>query len=246
MLTKNTSGKKTGQGGGNIILITFIVFGVGVLCSLGTWQVYRLNWKLNLIEKTEGNIKKSPVDVLSVEGVNDQNEYSPVTTKGTFQHQNEKHLLGTHKSQSGFFVFTPLKLSDGNGVVFVNRGFVTPEYKQTNTRINPQGEVTVTGLLRSAPKTKPNRFVPDNDIDNNVYYWKSLSDMTKQNNGNGNVMPFFVDADNTPNPQGRPKGGVTIVRFNNPHLGYAVTWFGLAITLIIVGTTFVRSRRKQK
>jgi surfeit locus 1 family protein len=44
----------------------------------------------------------------------------------------------------------------------------------------------------------------------------------------GNVAPFFVDADASPNPGGYPIGGLTMVRFRNTHLVYALTWFALA------------------
>ncbi len=46
------------------------------------------------------------------------------------------------------------------------------------------------------------------------------------------VVPFFIDADNKPNPGGLPIGGVTIIDFPNNHLQYAVTWYGLALALI--------------
>ena len=45
------------------------------------------------------------------------------------------------------------------------------------------------------------------------------------------VLPFFIDADATPNPGGLPVGGVTIVDLPNNHLQYAVTWYGLAAPL---------------
>ena len=43
------------------------------------------------------------------------------------------------------------------------------------------------------------------------------------------LAPYFVDADATSNPGGCPRGGLTVVRFPNSHLIYALTWFGLAL-----------------
>ncbi|MGO6908559.1 SURF1 family cytochrome oxidase biogenesis protein, partial [Rhizobium ruizarguesonis] len=48
------------------------------------------------------------------------------------------------------------------------------------------------------------------------------------------VIPFFVDADSTPNPAGLPIGGVTQVDLPNDHLQYAFTWYGLAAVLVVV------------
>ena len=86
--------------------------------------------------------------------------------------------------------------------------------------------------------------MPNNDLAKNVYYWKSLSQMAgnaydKMEKG---TVDFFLDADATPVPGGLPVGGVTRIEFPNNHLGYAITWFGLALALLGVGGFFLRSR----
>jgi surfeit locus 1 family protein len=48
------------------------------------------------------------------------------------------------------------------------------------------------------------------------------------------VAPFYIDADATPNPGGWPKGAVTRLELRNDHLQYAITWFSLAIALIVI------------
>ena len=59
------------------------------------------------------------------------------------------------------------------------------------------------------------------------------------------VLPFFVDANATPNPGGWPKGGVTLIDLPNNHLQYVITWYGLALALVIVvGFAYVRGLRK--
>ncbi|RVB98891.1 SURF1 family protein, partial [Mesorhizobium sp. M7A.F.Ca.AU.002.06.1.1] len=50
--------------------------------------------------------------------------------------------------------------------------------------------------------------------------------------GIGQVAPYFIDADATPNPGGWPVGGLTVVSFHNNHLVYALTWFGLALMVL--------------
>ena len=56
-------------------------------------------------------------------------------------------------------------------------------------------------------------------------------------------MPYWIDADARPEPPGGfPKGGVTRVDLPNRHLEYAITWYGLALTLIGVYLAFAASR----
>jgi surfeit locus 1 family protein len=90
-------------------------------------------------------------------------------------------------------------------------------------------------LARNPLQTKPSSFVPDNDLAANIFYWKDIGAMASRAGIAGkNLVPFFVDADNTPNPGGYPVGGVTIVKLPNNHLQYAITWYGLAAALTLV------------
>ena len=56
------------------------------------------------------------------------------------------------------------------------------------------------------------------------------------------VAPFMIDADATPVPGGWPRGGTTTLTIPNNHLSYALTWFGLAATLIGVFGAFAWRR----
>jgi surfeit locus 1 family protein len=61
------------------------------------------------------------------------------------------------------------------------------------------------------------------------------------------LVPFFIDANDAPNPGGWPKGGVTLIDLPNNHLQYAITWYGLAAALVFVaGFAYVRSMKGPK
>ena len=95
--------------------------------------------------------------------------------------------------------------------------------------------MVVTGLARNPLYDKPSSIVPNNDLMTNIYYWKDLPTMAGQSGiADDKLVPFFIDADKTPNPGGLPVGGVTIIDLPNSHLQYAVTWYGLAATLLAV------------
>lgn len=233
---------------GNIVLAAAIVLGLVVLVGLGTWQVKRLVWKEALIDRVEANLSASPLPgqqiVSMIQGKQDI-EYRPVSVVGTFRHDLEQHYFATFKGKPGYFVYTPLLQDDGN-YVFVNRGYVPLSSKQAESRSDGliEGRISIDGLARSAPGQKPNGFVPDNDLEKNIYYWKSLDQMTQQAFGNSTVLvePYFVDAGASPIAGGLPVGGVTRIEFPNSHLQYAITWYGLALTLLIVGGYFLFGR----
>ncbi len=233
---------------GTIILATCILLGVGFLTGLGLWQMKRLAWKEALISRVESNMKKSPLNVSEIEQLIDRNEdieYRPSTATGRFIYTGEAHFFATHKSKPGYFIFTPL-LQANNKIIMVNRGFVTMLRKDRSFRKEGEikGVVTIVGLARSAPSEKPNSFVPNNDLTKNIFYWKSLNQMLGLGVDKMNTPTnrFFLDANNAPVPGGSPIGGVTLIQFNNSHLQYALTWFGLAGALVLVGGTFLRSR----
>lgn len=236
----------------NILLACAIVIGVVFLSGLGTWQIKRLAWKEGLIARVENNLPGAPVALADIEDLarrGEDYEYRPVQVSGTFDHSREQHFFATHKGNPGYYVYTPATLSDGR-ILFINRGYVPLERKQLTGREEGQvaGEVTITGLARSAPSAKPNSFVPDNDLAKNVYHWKSLPQMTANAfpEGGVEVVPLFVDANKAANPGGLPVGGVTLITFPNSHLQYAITWFGLALTLLGVGGYFLFGRLRQK
>jgi surfeit locus 1 family protein len=166
-------------------------------------------------------------------------EYRRVTATGTFLHDRETWVQALTERGAGFWVLTPLRTS--TGVVLINRGFVLPERRDPATRRAGQfaGPVTVTGLLRmSEPK---GGFLRANDPAGDRWYSRDVPAIAAAR-GIGQAAPFFVDADATPNPGGWPVGGLTVLRFNNNHLVYALTWFGLAG--ISLAALFLLVRRK--
>ena len=222
---------------------------LAILLALGTWQVQRLVLKEGLIATIDARLKAAPVPLAEAEkrfaDAGDV-DYWPVTASGEFLHSGERHFLATWQGQSGFNVYTPLRLSDGR-FLFVNRGFVPYDRKDQSTRTDGQvaGAVEVTGLARNPLAEKPSSLIPDNRPDANIFYWKDRGAMaaTAGLPADAVVVPFFLDADSTPNPGGLPVGGVTLIDLPNNHLQYAVTWYGLAAALVAVLVGMLWRRR---
>jgi surfeit locus 1 family protein len=215
---------------------------LSVLIALGSWQIERLFWKENLIAERQEAVAAAPVPVpRSLEEARGM-EFRRVTDEGVFLHDKEIFLGATSEAGGqGYQVLTPL-LEPSGRVVFVNRGFIPAELKNPAKRAAAQigGTVRVQGLLRLPPEGKPNWFLPDNRPDLNYWFWVDIPAMSAADKLD-QVAPFYIDADATPNPGGWPKGGVTRLALPNNHLQYAITWFSLAVALIVI---YVLSQRR--
>lgn len=216
-----------------------VLIALAILVTLGTWQVERLHWKEGLLADIAERRATAPVPLSDIEAMAAKGtdiEYREVTASGVYDNSRERHFFATWRGQTGFYVYTPLQLADGR-FLFVNRGFVPYDNKEPEMRMQGQltGEQTVTGLARARLSDKPSWVVPDNDVAKNIFYWKDLDVMASSTGlDKTTVVPFFIDADDTPNPKGMPIGGVTEVNLPNNHLQYAFTWYGLAATLVVI------------
>jgi surfeit locus 1 family protein len=228
---------------------TAVLIALAILISLGTWQVERLHWKEGLLADIAERRAAAPVPLADIEMMAAQGgdiEYRTVTATGRYINNKERHFFATWRGQTGYYIYTPLQLADGR-YLFVNRGFVPYENKEPEMRMQGQltGQQTVTGLARAKLPGKPSWLVPDNDVAKNIFYWKDLDVMASSVDlDKAEVVPFFVDADSTPNPAGFPIGGVTQVDLPNDHLQYAFTWYGLAAVLfVVVAISWFRPRK---
>ncbi len=210
-------------------LLALCLFGTLLFSALGVWQVERRAWKLDLIERVNArvNAPPRPVPPRSAWASLDprQAEYRRVRAAGVFLHEAETLVDALTERGPGAWVLTPLRTPDGT--ILVNRGFVPRERRAplTPAAAQPSGQVTVTGLLRLP---EPNgRVLRPNRPAENRWFSRDVQAIARAR-GLGEVAPFFIDADAAANPGGFPVGGLTVVRFRNTHLVYALTWFGLA------------------
>ena len=205
--------------------------------SLGIWQVERLYWKLDLIERVDARIHAAPTAAPGTEGQPpfdpSRDEYRHVILQGAFRHKEETLVQAVTEQGPGFWVMTPLSLASG-GTVLVNRGFVPGDRRAPESRAAGQrdGTVEVTGLVRLSEPD--GGFLRSNDPLAARWFSRDVAAIA-QAHGLIDAQPYFVDADATPNSGGLPVGGLTVVSFRNSHLVYALTWFGLAA--IVAGAT---------
>ncbi len=225
---------------------------LAVLISLGNWQMQRLAWKEDLIARVSARAKLPPAHLPPASEWNDprwrESEYRIFATAGTFRHEYEVQVytvLSGAKgafSGAGYWVLTPLELADKTYVI-VNRGFVPLDRKDPATRAEGQvkGEIAVTGFLR-APE-EANYFTPANDPSEKAWYRRAPDEIARAFNLT-NVAPFLLDEVRDYRKGDLPQPNETKLTFTSNHLGYALTWYGLACTLIGVFFAFARQRLK--
>ncbi|HEY8580507.1 MAG TPA: SURF1 family protein [Beijerinckiaceae bacterium] len=219
---------------------------LAILLSLGFWQLRRLACKEAIVARIETRVNGAPrplPDPATWADLKPEDyEYARVRTRGVFEHAREAfvfHAAGARTREPGWLVLTPLRLPGGERVI-VNRGFVPLALRDPQARAQGQveGETEVTGLLRAPERRNP--FTPDDDPQKRVFHAR---DAVAIAGADGYAAaPFTIDADAAPNPGGWPLGGTTTLSIPNNHLSYAMTWFGLAATLLGVYGVFAWRR----
>lgn len=230
----------------HIPLRAFLVVSATIFLALGAWQIQRLFWKLDLIERVDARVHAeavAPPPQNEWAGFRpDDIEYLHVKVSGAFDHQKETLVQAVTERGPGFWVLTPLTAIDGTSFL-INRGFVSSDRRDPASRSQGQlvGEVTVSGLLRL---TEPGgAFLRSNDPTAGNWYSRDVAAIGADK-ALANLAPYFIDADATANPGGMPIGGLTVIQFRNSHLVYAATWFALAIMAIAAAVMIPRLMQK--
>ena len=203
-----------------------------VLCALGVWQVQRRAWKLDLIHRVETRAHAVPVAPPAKKLWPDidatRDEYRHVRVDGAFLPVRPALVQAVTELGGGFWVIAPLRMADG-AIVLVNRGFVPSDRRADSlAAASPSGPAEITGLLRLSEPG--GGFLRSNDPAADRWFSRDIAAIAAAR-GLTDVAPFFIDADRTAGVPGAPVGGLTVLRFANNHLLYAMTWFAMASLL---------------
>ncbi len=207
---------------------------VVVLAGLGVWQLDRKQWKETLIANLERRAAAEPVALPPParwdDLPRDEWEFRRVRLRVAFDVEARPAQLyvsgSTLRSDirgHGYFVFHPARLP-GAPAVAVNRGYRPPE----GAASPPPREAEIVGYLRWPQPGS--RFVSDRDSSGTVWFVYDHRPMAAAL-GWGPVAPFYLDLESPVPLGGVPRPGALTPRLRNDHLGYALTWFGLAAVL---------------
>jgi surfeit locus 1 family protein len=223
---------------------------LAILLTLGTWQMLRKAEKEALIARVEARAFGSPASLppraewarLDLGAI----DFTRVRVTGRFMPWPEFHLYGIvpeargRSAQPGGFVYAPLEI-EGGGIVLVNRGAVPVQLKDLAARpasVAPDGLVTIDGLIR-APEQRGS-FTNADDPLRNTFYTRDAAVFAVAG-GLADAAPFTLEQTSA-NPSDLPVANLVRVVFPNRHFEYAMTWYGLALTLLGVWGVFVWRR----
>ena len=224
-----------------------------VLIGLGVWQLERKVWKENLIATLAERVSAAPsplpprAEWQSLMPAAD--EFRPVRLRVQFDQKREARAysggagLRDDVKGPGYFAFAPASVSDGSTIV-VNRGHVDNHNPDASLKpiAVPDGAVDVVGVLRWPEPAST--FVAPYSERQDLWFVRDHRAMAARY-GWGEVAPFYVEMESPAPPGGVPRPGKLTVKLRNDHLGYALTWFGLAAVLVgVFGFWAVRRRRE--
>ena len=211
----------------------FVILFVTIFCALGTWQLYRLQWKLELISEITYGLNSSPIEYSTLIKKN----YQRVTTKGKFDYDKQIYLYSLNDNgKPGYDVITPFR-TNRNENVLINRGWIDKELKDNpSINLKNESEKKIIGLLREI--YKPNMFKPDNDLKNNIWFSINLEDLKKATGEQFNNFVIFLEDNQAKTPL--PKR-ISIDVPNN-HLKYAITWYAISISIVFYYLYFRRKK----
>ena len=199
----------------------FVYFIILTLLSLGFWQIYRLNWKLELIEQIENSLKNDPVELSNIEKKN----YLRIKTSGDIDFDKQIYLYNLNDAgKPGFEVINPIKIGDEN--YLVNRGWI-PFEKKDLPEINLVDQNQIVGTLML--QTKPSTFKPENDIEKNYWFTLDREDILKFTGRNFSGYVIYLNGEYK-----IPKPRVITAKISNNHKKYAITWFSMAISILLI------------
>jgi surfeit locus 1 family protein len=207
-----------------------------VLVGLGTWQVQRLHWKLGILAQIARAEASDPVPLPA-----DPSPYVKVAVSGRFDTARSA-LYGAEVRDTpagpemGSQLVVPLDRDDAPPLL-VDRGWVP----QTRRRPidQPEGTVTVVGYIRPADKSA--WFSARDDVTGRQFFTLDPA-VIGAALGLSRVAPFTLVVLGTAPAAHWPDPARHLPEPPNNHLSYAITWYGLAVALVVVFVVWARPR----
>tara|TARA_B100000900_G_scaffold239155_1_gene203235 strand:- start:442 stop:1113 length:672 start_codon:yes stop_codon:yes gene_type:complete len=206
----------------------FFLFISLLTLTLGCWQLYRLNWKNDLINNINSSI--SNPNYFSQEII-DYNELTAVKLNNKYQAKNQPIFIEskTYQNKVGYHAIIPLLFNDEIYSV-LNLGWFSDKNDKNIEKIINQfnQKIDVIVYLRFLT-SKKNLFVPENDLDSNTWFSINHDDLEKYFQDTIISPYYFVILDSEIKFDTNP-----IIFLRNNHLNYSITWFLLSISSIVM------------
>ncbi|MBD1141519.1 SURF1 family protein, partial [Pelagibacterales bacterium SAG-MED39] len=199
----------------------FVIFFILIFVALGSWQIIRLNWKNNLIFEIQNSLKNPPVELTNSNVEN----YLKIKTSGSIDLEKQIYLYSLNDAGTpGFEVINPISINEIN--YLINRGWI-PFKKKNSKEIDVFDENNIIGTLKF--QGRKNIFKPDNDLEENYWFSLKREDILEFTGKEFSKYIIYLNGNyQVPKPK-----KITANIYNN-HQKYALTWFSLAISILLL------------
>ena len=206
------------------------VIALCILCALGTWQLKRLAWKQDILQKLDTayeNNLATPLDFKTLQNTDSDFAYGRIV--GTLL-PDKALLLGTITKNERIGKNLIIPLTTDQGTVLINLGWTDQTLTNLNIENLNNQTIEIEGLAR---KPGWNAFTPNNEPESELWYKPDITEIARLKNLE-NPAPYMLyahkasvqlPADLPNNIRWQPK---------NDHLQYAIFWFAMAAGLIAV------------
>jgi surfeit locus 1 family protein len=207
----------------------FMLLGIIILCSLGTWQLQRLHWKKDILNTLNAAYNSDTTQTLTANSLTNV-QFAFGSVSGSLLPE-KAILLGprTHDGKIGNHLIVPLQTPETS--YLINLGWTDQPLENITPIIsNLTPPVTVTGLARTPDW---NNFTPENLPDEDLWYKADINEIAQVKNIT-NPAPYIIHAESTnykmdaqfpKNDRWQPK---------NDHATYTAFWFSMAFVLLII------------
>lgn len=211
-----------------------------LLAALGAWQVQRLQWKGDLIARAEQASVAAPAAPGEVFSSPDPEFRKVALSCAGLASAPFIELQSIHEGQPGVRLISACSIGGSGPTLLVDRGFV-PDVVSARPPVAASDEpVDVVAEVRATPR--PGRLAVPPQAGR--FYARDNPAMAEALGVQGKVSSWTLFALNSSNPDWAAlQPSAPPAAFTNNHLGYAITWFGLALVLLGFYVALLRRRR---
>jgi len=214
------------------------VLAFALLCGLGSWQAQRMQWKSRLIAQAEAAGALPPAPLAEVLALQDPAFRKVLVDCPGLAAAPWVELQSIHEGQAGTRLISACRPPDMSGEFLVDRGFVADDVLARPPVATSVTSFRLVAELRETPPPGPMAL----PADNGRFFARDTPGMARAL-GVSDPYPMVLFALTSSNPEWRAlQPSAPPAAFSNNHLGYAITWFGLALAL--VGFYIALLRRK--
>ena len=199
-----------------------------LLMSLGVWQVQRMQWKNGLIAQAEAAAALPPAPPVEVLALHDPAFRKILIDCPGLASAPYVELQTIYEGQAGVRLISACRPTDFPAEFLIDRGFVAEGISARPPVAASVAPFRVTAELREVPPPGPMAL----PVDKGRFFARDTLGMARAL-GVADPDPNTLFALTSSNPEWQAlQPFAPPAAFSNNHLGYALTWFGLALALV--------------